>query len=190
MRPTWIRGRWMEQFSFLMAEENQNTVQGPPLAQHKRQWAESTVPFLLQQETNSYQIFESPKFWKRCPNLYKWKKKRKKITCEIITKSKVPWRLLLFLGFSDKSNQRLVNSATRQDKMFVTFRVSRCSSDRASSVLGCFCCSDVSPAVIFKEHTFCNQGLFGPLAARANYNLNSPGKENLNLNQQLTVTYT
>lgn len=147
MRPTWIRGRWMEQFSFLMAEQNQDTVQGPPLAQHKRQWAEGTVPFLLQQETNSYQIFETPKFWKHCPNLYKWKKEKKKTSCEIITKSKVPWRLPLSLGFSVCSLTR----ATRDSWILLPGKI-KCLSrsvclDAHQTVLALF--SGVSAAVMF-----------------------------------------
>lgn len=128
------------------------------------------------------------------PKLHKWKKKRK-IMCEIIIKSKVPPGTPTLLGIfcllTNKRRDRLVNSATRQDKIFVTFRVSRCSSDRVSSIPGVSAVvMFLSPVIIFKEYTFCIQGLFWPLTARANYNLNSPGKENLNLNQQLAVTNT
>lgn len=93
----------------------------------------------------------------------KKEKKRESHLCDnhkIEGPMEAPALLGVFCLLTDKSNQRLVNSATRQDKIFVTFGMSRCSSDRASSVLGCFCCRDVSPAIIFKEHTFCNQGLF------------------------------
>lgn len=68
----------MEQFPTFAAEQNQATVQGPPLAQHERQWAQNTALVLLQQETNAYQIFKTPKvFSECCPNYINEKRKEK-----------------------------------------------------------------------------------------------------------------